>query len=208
MNIGILGSGEVAKSLAAGFIGRGDAVMLGTRDPDKLAADVQEGVRVGSFAQAAQFDEVVVVATNGTAVEDALELAGADNFNSKVVIDVTNPLDSSTGKLRLTWGFDDSNGERVQQALPAAKVVKAFNTVGHALFVHPDLPGGPPSMFVAGDDDGAKQTVAKILADFGWECIDAGDIESSRYLEPMCVLWIDYGLRTQNWTHAFKLLHR
>jgi predicted dinucleotide-binding enzyme len=95
----------------------------------------------------------------------------------------------------------------VQRAAPAARVVKAYNVVGNALMVDPDLPGGPPTMFIAGDDEAAKRTVAGLLAGTGWEVADLGGIEASRYLEPMCLAWVAYGARTGTWTHAFKLLH-
>jgi predicted dinucleotide-binding enzyme len=212
VNIGILGSGEVAKSLASGFLGRGDVVMLGSREPEKLAEWAAAGganARTGTFAQTAQFGEIVLFATSGTTIEDVAALAEPENLATKTVIDVTNPLDFSTGKPRLAWGFDDSNGERLQQLLPSSAVVKAFNTVGQELFVHPDLPGGPPTMFIAGDDPAAKQRVSQILTDFGWESADIGDIESSRFLEPMCLAWVMYGRTTGDWSgHAFKLLHR
>jgi predicted dinucleotide-binding enzyme len=211
VNIGVLGSGDVAKSLASGFLGRGDVVMLGSRDPEKLAEWARSAganARTGTFAQTAQFGELVLFATAGTAIEDVAALAEPQNLALKIVIDVTNPLDYSTGKPRLAWGFDDSNGERLQQLLPSSTVVKAFNTVGHGLFVHPALPDGPPTMFIAGDDQGAKGRVSQILTDFGWESADLGDIESSRFLEPMCLAWVMYGITNDDWSgHAFKLLH-
>ena len=126
-----------------------------------------------------------------------------------MVIDATNPLDFSGGMPpKLFVGHTDSLGERVQRWLPGAKVVKAFNTVGNAFFVHPDLPGGPPDMFIAGNDADAKQTVTGILKDFGWPTIDVGGIEGARLLEPLCILWVGYGIRTGTWNHAFKLLRK
>jgi 8-hydroxy-5-deazaflavin:NADPH oxidoreductase len=207
MKVGILGSGDVAKSLAAGFLSRGDDVMLGTRDPAKLAEWQKEReAQIGSFAQAAAFGEIVVLATFGTATVDAIEQAGQDGFVGKLVIDSTNPLRFDDHGIHLAIGFDDSLGERVQRALPQSRVVKAFNTVGNQYFVSPQFAGGPPSMFVAGNDDAAKAEVASILRDFGWESIDLGGIESSRYLEPMCMAWLCYGRQTGTWHHAFKLL--
>lgn len=209
MKIGILGSGDVAKTLGAGFLSRGHEVMLGTRDAAKLSdwQKAHANARVGTFAQAAGFGELNVLATLGTAVLAALQLAPAENFDGKVVIDATNPLRFDDQKPHLAMGFEDSLGEEVQRALPRARVVKAFNTVGSALMVDPKLAGGPPSMFLAGNDDGAKAAVSEILRDFGWEPIDLGGIESSRYLEPMCLAWVTYGLRSGTWNHAFKLLH-
>lgn len=144
-----------------------------------------------------------------TGVENALKLAGAENFAGKVVIDATNPLHYESGKLpALTIGHTDSAGEQVQRWLPSARVVKAFNSVGFAHMFKPDFPGGPPDMFICGNDDSAKQTVTGILKDFGWPTIDIGGIEGSRVLEPLCILWVGYGLRTGTWNHAFKLLRK
>jgi 8-hydroxy-5-deazaflavin:NADPH oxidoreductase len=208
MRIGILGSGDVAKALAIGFLARADEVMLGTRDAAKLAEwrENHPGARSGSFAETAAFGDIVVLATFGTATISAIEQAGPQNFKGKVVIDATNPLRFDEKGPHLAIGFDDSLGERVQRALPEARVVKAFNTVGNQYFVDPQFVGGPPSMFIAGNDDAAKLDVATILRSFGWESIDLGGIESSRYLEPMCMAWLAYGKRTGTWHHAFKLL--
>jgi 8-hydroxy-5-deazaflavin:NADPH oxidoreductase len=208
MKVGILGSGDVAKSLAHGFLSRGHEVTLGTRDSAKLTGWQKEhsGAQVGSFAEAATFGETIVLATFGTATVAALEQAGPGNFDGKVVIDATNPLRFDDKGPHLAVGFDDSLGEQVQRALPDARVVKAFNTVGNQYFVDPHFEGGPPTMFVAGNDDAAKRQVEEIIESFGWESADLGGIESSRYLEPMCMAWLAYGARTHSWHHAFKLL--
>jgi 8-hydroxy-5-deazaflavin:NADPH oxidoreductase len=208
MKVGILGSGDVAKSLAKGFLARGNDVMLGTREASKLADWQREhaGARVASFAETADFGEIDVLATFGMATVSALEQAGPQKFAGKVVIDATNPLSFDDKGVHLAISGDDSLGERVQKALPNARVVKAFNTVGHQYFVDPRFAGGPPSMFIAGNDAAAKDEVAKIVRSFGWESVDLGSIESSRYLEAMCVAWLLYGARTGTWHHAFKLL--
>jgi predicted dinucleotide-binding enzyme len=105
-------------------------------------------------------------------------------------------------------GHTDSGGEQVQRWLPSARVVKAFNTVGYGMMFKPDLPGGPPDMFICGNDDAAKKTVAEILKSFSWETIDIGGIEGARLLEALAMLWITYGIQNNHWTHAFKLLGR
>lgn len=209
MKVGILGSGDVAKSLGTGFLSRGHEIMLGTRDASKLADWQKErsGARVGSFSEAARFGDIVVLATFGTATASAIDLAGRENFAGKIVIDATNPIEFDSTGLHLASGYcDDSLGERAQAALPAARVVKAFNTVGNQYFVDPDFNGGPPSMFIAGNDDAAKADVGKIVQSFGWESVDLGAIESARYLEAMCLAWLAYGRKTGTWHHAFKLL--
>lgn len=211
VKVGILGSGDVGKALARGFAGAGHQVMIGSRSPAKLSDFVKDtsGVSSGTFDETARFGDVLAVATLGVATEEAIRLAGPKNFEEKVVIDATNPLDFSGGMPpKLFVGHTDSLGERVQRWLPGARVVKAFNTAGNAFFVKPDLPGGPPDMFIAGNDADAKKIVSQICEHWGWGVIDLGGIESSRYLEPMCMVWVLHGALSGSWTHAFKMLHK
>ena len=209
--VGILGSGVVGRALASGFLKVGHSVKIGSRDPEKLAEWASKsgpGASAGTFEEAAQFGDLLVLATLGSGTESAIGLAGHANFGGKVVIDATNPLDFSTGAPRLYVGHTDSLGEQVQRWLPNARVVKAFNTAGNALMVDPELPGGPPTMFLCGNDDEAKKLVSQVCHHFGWEVSDIGGIEGSRYLEPMCMVWVLHGFRSGSWMHAFKMLHR
>src|SRR2546430_1366745 len=185
MKVGILGSGDVGKSLARGFAGSGHAVKIGSRSPEKLRDFVAQthGVSSGTFDETAKFSDLIALATLGVATEEAVRLAGVNNFDGKVVIDATNPLDFSGGMPpRLFVGHTDSLGERVQRWLPKARVVKAFNTVGNAYFFKPDFPGGPADMFIGGNDAEAKKTVGQICKEWGWGVIDLGGIDASRYL--------------------------
>ncbi|HUJ13144.1 MAG TPA: NAD(P)-binding domain-containing protein [Thermoanaerobaculia bacterium] len=205
MKIGIVGSGDVGKSFARAFIALGHEIRIGSRNPAKLS---EFGASAATFEDTARFGEIIVIATLGTATEDALRIAGPANFKGKIVIDATNPLEFAPGAPpRLAIGHSDSLGERVQRWLPDARVVKAFNTVGNTLFFKPQLPGGPPDMFLCGNDADAKKSVSQICKDFGWGVIDIGGIESARYLEPMCLTWVLHGILTGSWTHAFKMLH-
>jgi 8-hydroxy-5-deazaflavin:NADPH oxidoreductase len=211
VKVGILGSGDVGKALARGFAGADHQVMIGSRSPEKLSDFVKEtsGVSSGTFEETAKFGDVLAMATLGLVTEEAIRLAGPKNFEGKVVIDATNPLDFSGGMPpKLFVGHTDSLGERVQRWLPGARVVKAFNTVGNAYFVNPGLPGGPPDMFIGGNDADAKKIVSQICEHWGWGVIDLGGIESSRYLEPMCMVWVLHGALSGSWTHAFKMLHK
>ena len=214
MKIGILGTGEVGQSLARGFLGLGHEVMIGSREAGgekltKALAAAGDGARGGTFADAAAFGELVALCCLGAVIESVLGLAGADNLTGKVLIDATNPLDFSRGfPPRLASMEDGSAGQMVQRLAPGARVVKAFNTAGNTTYVNPSFEGGPPDMFICGDDEGAKKKVAGLLADFGWGVVDLGGIEASRYLEPMCMTWVVHGLRTNTWMHAFKLLRR
>jgi predicted dinucleotide-binding enzyme len=208
MNVGILGSGAVAQNLAIGFLNRGDTVALGTREPAKLQEFVRAhpGTRAVSTAEAAAFGELLVVATLGSVTVALLGTIDSGAFANKVVIDATNPITSDADGLHMNAGFQDSLGERVQRALPQARVVKAFNTVGNEEFVQPQFSGGPPTMFIAGDDAGAKTEVGGVVASFGWDVADVGKISSSRYLEAMCMTWLLYGQVSGTWHHAFKML--
>ncbi|HET9393439.1 MAG TPA: NADPH-dependent F420 reductase [Candidatus Rubrimentiphilum sp.] len=214
MKIGILGSGDVGKALARGFASRGHEVMISSREPEKLNEFITEQngrVRAGSFEDAAKFGEVVVIATLFSGTKHALDMAGPANLSGKTVIDCTNPLSFPEGKPpQLSLGFDNSAGEEVQRWLPDAKVVKAFNIIGNQFMVDPKFPGGPPTMFIAGNDDHAKKTVTQLIEPLGWQgaVADLGGIEESRYLEPMCIVWVHYGIRTGSWDHALKMLRK
>ena len=213
MHVGILGTGDVAKALGKGFVAVGHDVKMGSRDANNekavsWAKQVGTKASAGTFADAASFGDIIVLATLGVANESALTMAGPDKFSGKVVIDTTNPLDFSGGLPKLAVSGDDSAGERVQKLLPNAHVVKAFNTVGNAFMFRPEFPGGPPDMFIAGNSDDAKKTVSAILKDFGWGVVDVGGIESSRYLEAMCIVWVLSAIRSGSWNQAFKMLRK
>ena len=214
MHVGILGTGDVGKALGKGFVALGHDVKMGARNASNekavaWAREMGEKASVGTFADAASFGEIVVLATLGVANESALKMAGPDKLRGKVLIDATNPLDFSGGMPpKLAVSGNDSAGERVQRLLPDAHVVKAFNTVGNPFMFRPVFPGGPPDMFIAGNSDDAKKKVTGILKDFGWGVVDVGGIESSRYLEAMCMVWVLSAIRTNNWNQSFKLLKK
>ena len=213
MKVGVLGSGEVAKTLASGFLKHGHEVMMGTREPAKLKEWTGKNPkgRVGSFAEAAKTGEMVVLAVKGTASAEALRAAGAPNLSGKTVVDVTNPIADApptNGVLKLFTSLDESLMERLQREFAGAKLVKAFNSVGSACMVNPEFKGGPPTMFICGNDAGAKKTVTGILEQFGWETADMGKAEAARAIEPLCILWCVPGFLRNDWTHAFKLLRK
>ena len=208
MNVGVLGSGEVAKALAAGFLKHGHSVAVGTRDPKKLAEWTAQhpGAKAGTFAEAAAHGDVVVLAVKGSAAGEAVKLAGG--LAGKVVIDTCNPIADAppaNGVLKFFTSLDDSLMERLQKQAPQARFVKAFNSVGSALMVNPKL-AAKPTMFICGNDDAAKKAVAGICGQFGWEAEDMGKAEAARALEPLCILWCIPGFLRNDWAHAFKLL--
>ncbi|MGE3171889.1 MAG: NADPH-dependent F420 reductase [Planctomycetota bacterium] len=210
--IGVLGSGVVGRTLADGFLKHGFAVMRGSRDPAKLAEWKEQAgaaAQIGTFAETGAFGDAIVLAVKGTAAEAAVRAAGVDALRGKTVLDATNPIADQPpehGVLRYFTGPDQSLMERLQQIAPGAHFVKAFSSVGSALMVDPKLPGGPPTMFVCGDDTGAKRWTTEVLARFGWETADMGPAVAARAIEPLAMLWCIPGFAHGRWSHAFKLL--
>jgi predicted dinucleotide-binding enzyme len=209
LKIGVLGSGPAGQTLATGFLGKGHPVMIGSRDSAKLRGWLRHagpGAQVGTFAETAQFGELVVLSVLGSAAEEVIRLAGVESLTGKIVIDASDPLDFSSGRPGLFIGTTDSLGERIQRLVPDSYVVKGLNVVQADVAINPSLTGDEPDMFIAGDNDGAKQTVTQLLAEFGWPVIDMGDIESARWLEALSLAWVVYSHRTGKTHHAFKLI--
>ena len=211
MKVGVLGSGDVAKTLASGFLRHGHQVKIGSRSPAKLAEWTagNPGSTTGTFAEAAQFGEIVVLAVKGNVAAQALELAGAQNLAGKTVIDACNPIEDappSNGVLRFFTDLNDSLMEKLQRQFGEAHFVKAFNSVGAPCMINPQFAAGRPTMFICGNNEAAKKQVAKINEEFGWETADMGSAEAARAIEPLCMLWCIPGFTRNDWTHAFKLL--
>jgi 8-hydroxy-5-deazaflavin:NADPH oxidoreductase len=209
MRFGILGTGVVGKTLAGRLDGMGHEVMVGTRDPEDTLSRTEPdqygnppfgtwqqehpGVRLGAFAEAAAYGEMVVNSTAGAVSLEALEMAGEDNLNAKVLIDVSNPLDFSRGMPPTLWVSNtDSLGERIQRRFPEARVVKTLHTMNAYLMVDPtQLAGADHTVFVSGDDAEAKSEVSELLRSFGWtDIIDLGDITTARGTEMLMPIWL------------------
>ena len=207
---GVLGSGEVGQTLAKGLAANGYEVRIGTRSPGKLAKFAKStGIAEGSFQQVAAWAEAAVLAVLGKAALEAVDLAGPKNLTGKLVIDTTNPISDEEpvdGVIRYFTGPNESLMERLQSAYPEIAFVKAFNSVGSALMVHPMLSGGPPTMFYCGNDQQAKAVVAQLLEHLGWEGADMGSAVAARAVEPLAQLWCIPGFRENEWMHAFRLL--
>lgn len=197
MRIGVLGTGSVGRTLGTGLIRAGHQVRLGSRTAENEAAmtwATEHGVDAthGTFAEAAAFGDLVVNATAGRSSLEALAAAGAEHLAAKILIDVANPLDFSAGELRFTVANEDSLAERIQRTLPETRVVKALNMVNAAVMTEP-VPDS--TLFVCGNDDGAKKDVIELVRAFGWEdVIDLGDLSAARGMEMYLALW----LRTMN----------
>jgi predicted dinucleotide-binding enzyme len=226
MKIGILGTGGVGRTLAAKFNSLGHEVVIGTRNvEDTLARTAPDSmgtppfkvwhsqnpkVKLVKFSEAVSFGEMIFLSTFGHAASSAIEMAGKQNFDNKVVVDTTNPLDFSMGvppKFTVTLG--NSLGEQIQKQIPSAKVVKAFNTIGAHIMVNPMREEGSPDLFIAGNDDDAKKKFISLAEQMGWQSvINLGDISQSYWLEANAMLWINYGFKYNSWNHAFKLLKK
>ena len=214
MRVGVLGSGDVGQTLAAGFLKHGHEAMIGTREPARLAAwhKANPKAKVGSVSETAAFGEVIVLAVKGSAAADVLRAADQANLAGKVVIDASNPIADAPpdhGVLKFFTTLDDSLLERLQKEFKDARLVKAFNSVGAPQMVNPGYAGGiRPTMFLCGNDNAAKRTVSEILDQFGWDTADMGTVEAARAIEPLCMLWCILGFTKNEWTHAFKLLRK
>jgi predicted dinucleotide-binding enzyme len=177
MKVGVIGSGVVGQTLAAGFLKHGHEIEIGTREPAKLKewSAKHPGAKVKSFAEAATFGEAVVLAVAGQVALEALKLVGPKALQSKTVIDACNPIGGGppvNGVLSYFTTLTDSLMERLQKAHPSAHFVKAFNSVGNAQMVNPH--------FVGGNDANAKRVVTQILDQFGWDTEDMGAVEAAR----------------------------
>jgi predicted dinucleotide-binding enzyme len=208
MKIAVLGTGTVGRAIAGRLDELGHAVVVGTRDPLATAARTDPAgagaapfatwqaehapVTLATHAGAAAGAELVVNATNGTAALDVLHLAGAENLAGKPLLDISNPLDFSQGFPPTLFVKDtDSLGEMLQRAFPEALVVKALNTLNADLMVHPKTLGTSSTVFVSGDDAGAKATVTDLLTSFGHDdVIDLGGIETARGPEMYLPIWL------------------
>lgn len=208
MKIGILGSGAVGTTLAEGLKGLGHETMIGSGHPEKLAEfKGKTGIPTGSFAEAAQFGEVIILAVKGAAAVTVVkEVAHA--LKGKTVLDATNPIEEvapEDGVLRFFTDMNHSLLEQLQEAVPGAHFVKALNSVGSAAMVKPAFKE-KPSMFIAGNEEKSKKVVTDLLKSMGWEVEDMGSAKAARAIEPLCMLWCIPGFLKNDWFHAFKLL--
>lgn len=208
--IGIVGSGVVAKALAKGFLNHGYEVMAGSGDKTKREDIKKEtGALSGSFQDAVEFGDLVVLAVKGT-VSESIVKELTDSLKGKTIIDATNPLDDKppvNGVLRYFTSLEDSLMERLQKLAPEANFVKAFNSVGNGFMIDPAFEV-KPTMFICGNNQNSKKDVAALVEKVGWEVEDMGGVESARAIEPLCMLWCIPGLLENRWTHAFKLLKK
>jgi predicted dinucleotide-binding enzyme len=211
----VLGTGPVGQALATRLVEAGHEVTMGSRDPDspkarQWAAGAGDRAGSGDFAAAAGGAEVVVNATAGTGSLAALAAAG--DLRGKVIADVANALDMSTGGppiLAVPPG--DSLAEQIQRAHPTARVVKTLNTMNADLMAHPELVAGEHDVFVAGDDAAAKDTVVALLGDLGWPAaavVDLGGLTAARGLESYVLFWVAVRMATGHNRFNVKVVGR
>ena len=212
LSVGVLGSGAVATTLAAAFATLGHGVTVGSRDASKLAAFAKDHpkVKLASIADTAKASDVIVLAVKGTAAVEVLT-GVRDHVKGKLVIDTTNPVaDDRPPRDGVLEFFTRDKGllELLQEAVPEAKLVKAFNSVGNKFMFNPApaFGGVRPTMFICGDDADAKAQTAAILDEFGWDAEDMGKAHLSVPIEALCQLWCARGFNGIGWAHAFKLL--
>jgi len=211
--VGILGSGDVGKTLTKGFLKHGYEVTIGSDHAEKLAEFKRDNpeIETASFEQAAQSSELIVLCVKGTVAEKIIEKVKM-HLVGKTVIDSTNPIADAppqNGVLRYFTSLEQSLMERLQRIAPDAQFVKAFNSVGSGVMVNPDFGDGTkPTMFICGNSEDAKKKVRGILEKFGFETEDMGKAESARAIEPLCILWCIPGSISNEWAHAFKLLKK
>ncbi len=211
--IGIIGSGQVGKTLARGFLKYNYSVMIGSRSEEKqlaLASEIGGNIHTGDFRKTAHFGEIIILAVKGLVGMEALNNIGAANLKDKIVIDATNPIADAppqNGVLKFFTSLDKSLMEIYQENFPDSRFVKAFNCIGSGLMVNPHFPKGEkPSMFICGNDETAKSEVRQINELFGFDTEDMGGMEAARAIEPLCMLWCIPGFKNNSWGHAFKML--
>ena len=199
MRIGVLGTGTVGRTVGGKLVELGHEVRMGSRRADNDAAvewvrSAGENASQGTFADAAEFGELLINATSGNASLEALGAAGAENMAGKVLVDVANVLDFSCGSPPVVGvSVDDSLGERIQAAFPDTRVVKALNTMNASVMVAPDSLEASTNVFVCGNDNAAKSQVIEVLETFGWlsgDIVDLGDITGARGIELYVALWV------------------
>lgn len=201
MDVAVLGTGSVGRTVATRLVELGHTVAMGSRTDGNAAAHewlaslpAGAGASVGTFAAAASGVDLVVNATAGAGSLAALGAVAPADLDGVVVLDIANPLDFTAGMPPvLSVDGRDSLGEQIQRAFPSARVVKSLNTMTAAVMMHPELVPGRHTVFVSGDDDAAKATVTDLLVSIGWpreDVLDLGGIETARGTEAVMPLWL------------------
>ncbi|HMF34446.1 MAG TPA: NADPH-dependent F420 reductase [Candidatus Lokiarchaeia archaeon] len=211
MQIGIIGTGNVGGTLGQAWAGLGHEILFGSRNPDdekvqELIGKVGSGARADTIQEAAEFGEVTVLAVPWHAAQETIE-AICNAIHGKILIDCTNPLKPDMSGLAVEPGT--SAAELIAGWAPESKVVKAFNNTGAGNYLNPSYGTEQMSMFICGDDEGAKATVSDLTAQMGFDVVDCGPLSAAQLLEPLAMLWVSLAYRQQMGPNiGFKLLRR
>ncbi|MFB9278218.1 NADPH-dependent F420 reductase [Cohnella cellulosilytica] len=209
MNIGILGAGNVGKTLGKGLAMAGHRVLISSRDPhdpkhSSWKQEVGDSEGVASFDDAARFGEIIILALSWSCLKDVVEAIDPGYLKNKTVIDVNNAVYFHNGPRLL---LDTSAGEIVQTLLPESHVVKTLNTVSDKIMSQPIFKEGIPIMFMSGNNMASKNQVSALLKDLGWVTIvDLGDIRQSRLQESIMLACVISEIQLQSPGSAFTLL--
>lgn len=216
--IGVLGSGDVGKVLAAGYAKHGHDVMIGSRSPEKLQefAEKDGKVKIGTFEETAAFGEALILACAGYAASECLQACGTDNLKDKLIIDATNPIKKDATFLPPGGVVEffkpegyNSLMEALQAEFPDSKFVKGFSCVGNAHMIDPDFGGGSnPTIFICGNDDDAKAQATALIQEVGNQVEDFGPAAVAGPIESLCQLWCARGFNKGKWGHAFTVLKK
>ena len=208
MKIGIIGTGKLGTNLGLLWADKGHEILFGSRDPVRaksLESTLEKDVKGGTYSEAANFADVIVLAVPWSAVQESLEEVG--DLTGKILIDCTNAVAPKLGGLLM--GHTTSAAEKIAEWAKGAQVVKAFNTLGAENLVDSQILEQTPSTFICGDDLEAKSVVKELGIDLGFDVVDAGPLKKARLIEPLAMLWIELAYNQGLGTCiAFKLLRR
>ena len=205
MNIGIIGTGNMGGTIGKGWAAAGHKVLFGSRAPKKgaeLAKSAGPNAKSGSYREAAEFGEVVLLATPWHSTPEAIKAAGS--FSGKILIDCSNPLLQDLSGLAL--GFETSAGEEVAKWTPGSQVVKAFNTIGSAHIANPKFGSQNADGYYCGDDEASKKVAAQLIGDLYLDPVDCGPLQNARLLEPLAFLWVYLAFNKGAMNTAWKLI--
>jgi predicted dinucleotide-binding enzyme len=197
MNIGIIGSGEMGRTLGQLWSKAGHDILFGSRNPQRVAEWIDEvniNARYGTYLQAADHGDVVLLSTIWSDTESAVKAAGS--FDGKILIDCTNP----EGKDGLVLGHTTSGAEEISGWIHGGSIVKAFNHIyGSMLRIGPQFEGDTVTIFYCGDDNESKKIAASLAGEIGLDAVDAGELKVARYLEPLSALYVHL-VSAMNWS--------
>lgn len=207
MNIGIIGTGNMGGTIGKGWAAAGHKVLFGSRDPKKgaeLEKSAGPNAKSGTYKDAADFGEVVLLATPWQSTQDAIKAAGS--FKGKILIDCTNPLLPDFAGLAL--GHETSAGEEIARWTPGSRVVKAFNSIASPNIANPKFGSHAADGYYCGDDEEAKKVAAQLIQDLKLDPVDCGPLKNARLLEPLAFLWVYLAFNKGALNSAWKLIRR